>query len=91
MADSGAALKAAHDLMHRLPPSNVEKNLSGLIHLYPALQEDLLSTVDQPLQVEKDSSGREFLLCDYNRDGDSFRCARHRVPGRPGARRAYRA
>merc|ERR1711916_276810 len=36
--------------------------------------DSLLSAVDQPLRVEKDeASGKDFLLCDYNRDGDSYR------------------
>lgn len=31
-------------------------------------------TVDQPLKVAKDrETGKEYLLCDYNRDGDSYR------------------
>ena len=71
-------LKAALDLMRRLPPSQVEDNLADLTELAPQLQDDLLSTIDQPLQLERDSSGREFLLCDYNRDGDSYRSARAR-------------
>jgi len=36
--------------------------------------QDLLSIVDQPLKVRKDKqTGREYILCDYNRDGDSYR------------------
>ncbi len=42
--------------------------------------EDLLQDVDQPLKAEMcPKSGRPFLKCDYNRDGDSFRSC-------PGAR-----
>jgi capping protein (actin filament) muscle Z-line, beta len=38
------------------------------------LTEDLLSSVDQPLTSATDpSTSRTFLLCDYNRDGDSYR------------------
>ncbi len=41
----------------------------------PALCEDLLSSIDQPLKIAKDvASKRDYLLCDYNRDGDSYRC-----------------
>ena len=30
--------------------------------------------MDQPLQVQKcKQTGRDYLLCDYNRDGDSYR------------------
>ena len=40
----------------------------------PDLTEDLLSSVDQPLSVKRcKKSGRDYLLCDYNRDGDSHR------------------
>ncbi|KAJ2641862.1 F-actin-capping protein subunit beta, partial [Coemansia sp. RSA 1287] len=38
------------------------------------LTEDLLAAVDQPLKVRQDAhSGKEYLVCDYNRDGDSYR------------------
>jgi len=71
MADK---LDCALDLMRRLPPSQIEDNLSGLIDLVPDLVERLLSAVDQPLKVAHDpSSKRDYLLCDYNRDGDSYR------------------
>lgn len=40
----------------------------------PDLTEDLLSSVDQPLTVRRcRTTGRDYLLCDYNRDGDSYR------------------
>lgn len=40
----------------------------------PSLCEDLLSSIDQPLKMAKDkATGRDYLLCDYNRDGDSYR------------------
>uniref|UniRef100_A0A914VEJ1 F-actin-capping protein subunit beta n=1 Tax=Plectus sambesii TaxID=2011161 RepID=A0A914VEJ1_9BILA len=62
------------DLMRRLPPQQCEKNLADLIDLVPSLCEDLLSSVDQPLKIAKDKeSHKEYLLCDYNRDGDSYR------------------
>lgn len=42
--------------------------------MVPDLTEDLLSAVDQPLSVRNDrKANREYLLCDYNRDGDSYR------------------
>ncbi|XP_039250312.1 F-actin-capping protein subunit beta-like [Styela clava] len=67
-------LDCALDLMRRLPPQQVEKNLSDLIDLVPELCEDLLSSVDQPLKIARDKhSGKDYLLCDYNRDGDSYR------------------
>ncbi|CAL8337021.1 unnamed protein product [Lota lota] len=67
-------LDCALDLMRRLPPQQIEKNLSDLIDLVPSLCEDLLSSVDQPLKIAKDKVvGKDYLLCDYNRDGDSYR------------------
>eukprot|EP01110_Echinostelium_bisporum_P003706 TRINITY_DN19024_c0_g1_i1.p1 TRINITY_DN19024_c0_g1~~TRINITY_DN19024_c0_g1_i1.p1 ORF type:complete len:272 (-),score=93.90 TRINITY_DN19024_c0_g1_i1:20-835(-) len=71
MADQ---LDCALDLMRRLPPAQIEDNLAGLIDLVPHLTEDLLSAVDQPLKIAYDNaSKRDYLLCDYNRDGDSYR------------------
>lgn len=38
------------------------------------MTEDLLSSVDQPLTIKRcKQTGRDYLLCDYNRDGDSYR------------------
>lgn len=68
------ALDCALDLMRRLPPSKTEHHLSHILELCPDLTEDLLSAVDQPLKIARCSvTGKEFLLCDYNRDGDSYR------------------
>ncbi|KAK3105010.1 hypothetical protein FSP39_015120 [Pinctada imbricata] len=67
-------LDCALDLMRRLPPQQIEKNLTDLIDLVPSLCEDLLSSVDQPLKIARDKTvGKDYLLCDYNRDGDSYR------------------
>jgi len=67
-------LDCALDLMRRLPPQNTEEHLANLIDLVPDLCEDLLSSIDQPLKIAKDpDSQRPYLLCDYNRDGDSYR------------------
>ncbi|KAG0747371.1 hypothetical protein G6F57_000135 [Rhizopus arrhizus] len=65
----------ALDLMRRLPPQNVEDNLAKLFELvHPDLADELLSSVDQPLKVKRCSkSGKDYLVCDYNRDGDSYR------------------
>jgi len=71
MAD---VLDCALDLMRRMPPSQIEDNLANLIDLVPDLTENLLSAVDQPLKVAHDPITRkDYLLCDYNRDGDSYR------------------
>lgn len=61
-------------LMRRLPPAKIEQNLSGLLNLLPDDTDELLQRIDQPLQESVDSvSGRNYLQCDYNRDGDSYR------------------
>ncbi|KAH3818443.1 F-actin-capping protein subunit beta-like [Dreissena polymorpha] len=67
-------LDCALDLMRRLPPQQIEQNLSDLIDLVPDLCDELLSSVDQPLKIARcKTTGKDYLLCDYNRDGDSFR------------------
>ncbi|GMM36483.1 F-actin-capping protein subunit beta [Saccharomycopsis crataegensis] len=65
---------ASIDLLRRLDPKNVSRNLTNLCRLVPDLADELLSSVDQPLQYRKcEESGDNFLICDYNRDGDSYR------------------
>ncbi|KAG7283301.1 hypothetical protein CRUP_005043 [Coryphaenoides rupestris] len=81
VVENDQQLDCALDLMRRLPPQQIEKNLSDLIDLphllailVPSLCEDLLSSVDQPLKIARDKVvGKDYLLCDYNRDGDSYR------------------
>lgn len=72
---SEQSFDAALDLLRRLNPNRLEEHLQNLIQLEPSLAEDLLSSVDTPLQVKKDPklSNREYLCCDYNRDIDSHR------------------
>ncbi|CAG7849638.1 F-actin-capping protein subunit beta [Serendipita indica DSM 11827] len=58
----------------RLPPTRIEENLNALLGMCPEYADDLLGSVDQPLKLLTDkSTGREYLACDYNRDGDSYR------------------
>ncbi|POR38669.1 F-actin-capping protein subunit beta, partial [Tolypocladium paradoxum] len=65
---------SALDLLRRLNPKHTASHLNAIISLAPDLTEDLLSSVDQPLVVRRcKQTGREYLLCDYNRDGDSYR------------------
>lgn len=65
---------SALDLLRRLNPKHTAANLNCLINLVPELTEELLSSVDQPLQVQRcKQTGKDYLLCDYNRDGDSYR------------------
>ncbi|CAG8687762.1 11567_t:CDS:2, partial [Acaulospora colombiana] len=59
----------------RLPPTRIEENLNALLGICPEYADDLLGSVDQPLKVLTDkTTGKEYLACDYNRDGDSYRC-----------------
>jgi len=65
---------SALDLMRRLPPQHISKNVNALLQLVPHLAEDILSSVDQPLAIKQcKSTSKDYLICDYNRDGDSFR------------------
>ncbi|KAL9595875.1 MAG: hypothetical protein Q9219_006180 [cf. Caloplaca sp. 3 TL-2023] len=65
---------SALDLLRRLPPHSTSANLNRICALVPDLTEDLLSSVDQPLQTRQcKKTKRDYLLCDYNRDGDSYR------------------
>ncbi|KAK0748265.1 F-actin-capping protein subunit beta [Apiosordaria backusii] len=65
---------SALDLLRRLNPKHTTEHLSNIISLHPDLAEELLSSVDQPLTVQRcKQTGRDYLLCDYNRDGDSYR------------------
>lgn len=61
-------------LMRRIHPKQTETALSALLSLLPHHSSDLLSQVDQPLQVLTDvDCGKDFILCEYNRDADSYR------------------
>ncbi|ATY62327.1 F-actin capping protein beta subunit [Cordyceps militaris CM01] len=65
---------SALDLLRRLNPKHTSAHLAAIIALAPDLTEDLLSSVDQPLTARRcKQTGRDYLLCDYNRDGDSYR------------------
>ncbi|CAL8070882.1 unnamed protein product [Calicophoron daubneyi] len=67
-------LNCVMDLMRRLPPQKIDKTLLDVISLVPGLCEDILSSIDQPLKIARDAkTGRDYLLCDYNREGDSYR------------------
>lgn len=62
------------DLLRRLSPTSIPKHLTNLTTLVPSITEDLLSSVDQPLATAIcPSTSRTYLLCDYNRDSDSYR------------------
>src|SRR6202035_2033206 len=69
------SLDASLDLLRRLPPSKTSHNLDLLQSLLPEdVTAELLQSIDQPLSTRTcKKSGRDYLLCDYNRDGDSYR------------------
>ncbi|XP_076947836.1 F-actin-capping protein subunit beta-like [Bidens hawaiensis] len=67
-------MEAAMGLMRRMPPKHTDTALSALLSLLPDHSSDLLSQIDQPLQVLCDvDNAKEFILCEYNRDADSYR------------------
>jgi len=67
-------IKHCLNVLRRSPPSDVTDNVERLVALRPDLDEELCQRVDTPLQTDKDTkTGKQFLLCDYNRDGDSYR------------------
>jgi capping protein beta len=74
MADTDKQMHCAMDLFRRLPPAQLETNLTFVSELVPDLADELLQNVDCPLKVKTDTSnGKDYLICDYNRDGDSYR------------------
>ncbi len=67
-------LDASLDLLRRLKPQDVSKNLQTILQAVPDLTEDLLASVDQPLEIKRcKTRHKDYLVCDYNRDGDSYR------------------
>src|SRR5690349_12594543 len=85
-------MEACLSLLRKLPPQNVARNLDHLVALQPALEAELRNAVDLPCRVLLcPEASREFLACDYNREGALYRylpcaaaCMAHRL-GRPGA------
>lgn len=67
-------LDSALDLLFRLPPQQIRRNLRQLRRLVPHIADDLLTGTDQPLSAAMDpDAARQFLLCEYNRVGNSYR------------------
>ncbi|KAH7817627.1 F-actin-capping protein subunit beta [Monocercomonoides exilis] len=65
---------ACMNLTRRMPPSTIEQTLGDLMYLADDLTEKLLQHIEVPLKTETDTTvGRDFIICDYNRDGDSYR------------------
>jgi capping protein beta len=70
VADPGAA---GSDLLRHVDPKDIEDRVFDAIKLNPSTTDHLLCQVDVPLRVATDSAGNQFILCDFNRDGDSYR------------------
>ncbi|CAK9440992.1 uncharacterized protein LODBEIA_P48610 [Lodderomyces beijingensis] len=77
-------LDASLELLRRLDPQAIDKNLTSICSLITSsstdadesaeIVADLLSSVDVPLKISTCAkSGKDYLCCDYNRDGDSYR------------------
>ncbi|EJU04783.1 F-actin capping protein beta subunit, partial [Dacryopinax primogenitus] len=67
-------IDALLDLMRRLPPQHVQQNLDKLVQLAAEDAEELVSSVDVPLRIATcKQTGKTYLCCDYNKDGDSHR------------------
>jgi len=70
-------LTDAHDLMRRLPPARIADSINDVLDIAgddAEWAESFLSQVDAPLRVAKDPVNQvPYLVCDYNRDGDSYR------------------
>lgn len=69
-------MKASMNLMRRLPPDSVTKNLGAVCALIENedTQENIQVKTDQPCEQFEDTDiGQDFLGCEYNKDGDSYR------------------
>lgn len=73
---------ASLDLLRRLDPKAVSANLNSICSLLQLdgsedgveLAQDLLAAVDTPLKIGRcTETNKQFLCCDYNRDGDLYR------------------
>lgn len=75
MADTSNPITTALNILRRLPPKDVEQDVVRVSCLLdPELEDELYQRVDLPLKTETDAdSGKDYIVCDYNRDGDSHR------------------
>eukprot|EP01065_Artemidia_motanka_P030047 TRINITY_DN36073_c0_g1_i1.p1 TRINITY_DN36073_c0_g1~~TRINITY_DN36073_c0_g1_i1.p1 ORF type:complete len:316 (+),score=63.29 TRINITY_DN36073_c0_g1_i1:52-948(+) len=65
---------AVLDLLQSQPPSRLRETLGKAVKLRPDKVDEFMSQVTQPLRSEVCAeTGREFIVCDHNRDGQSFR------------------
>jgi capping protein beta len=74
MEDKKEKIIATIDILRRLPPSKIEQNVAAVTNLIPDLADEILQKVDQPLKLGVDTKENvEYLLSEFNRDGDSYR------------------
>ncbi len=67
-------ITCALDLLRRMPPQKFEHVLQSVLDIAPQISEAVLSSVDQPLKIKRDpKAAKDYLMCDFNRDGDSYR------------------
>ncbi|EAY22231.1 F-actin capping protein, beta subunit, putative [Trichomonas vaginalis G3] len=65
---------AGLDLLRHVPPKDVEERMFDIFQLNPELTDEMISAVDIPLKIQQDKdTHQDFIKCDYNRDGDSYR------------------
>jgi len=71
-----SASNTALSLNRKLPPSQIPANLAAILTLVLSEddQDEIAQRIDQPLELVSDTAeGLDFLKCEYNRDGDSWR------------------
>ena len=69
-------MKACLMILRKFPVSNYKKVVEGItsiIYDNDDLLNDFLQKIDQPSEVSKADKTGEYLLCEYNREGDSYR------------------
>jgi hypothetical protein len=67
-------LESCIKLMRNLPINKLENNINAITNLIYDEDEVLnsfLQKIDNPLLIAKEDG--EFIKCEYNRDGDSYR------------------
>jgi capping protein beta len=73
MSQRATPEEAARDLLRHTDPKDVDDRIFEVIKLNTSVTEDILAQTDVPLKTAADSAGNQYILCDYNRDSDSYR------------------